>query len=55
MMPPPSLLCVFAAQIVGEGNHYRILKESLPMILLSILVGIVLIIAAGQLGALVRY
>ena len=35
MMPPPSLLCVFAAQLVGEHNHYRILRESLPMIIFS--------------------
>ncbi len=55
MMPPPSLLCVFAAQLVGERNHYRILRESLPLIIFSAVVGIALIVYAGQLGSLLRY
>jgi GntP family gluconate:H+ symporter len=55
LMPPPSLLCVFAAQLVGEKNHFRILKESLPLILVSLIVGIVMIIYAAQLGGLFRY
>ncbi len=55
MMPPPSLLCVFAAQLVGEKNHYRILRESLPMIILSVLTGIALIAFAGQVGSFLRY
>ncbi len=55
LMPPPSLLCVFAAQLVGEKNHFRILKESLPLIVLSLVVGITMIIYAAQLGSLFRY
>jgi TRAP-type C4-dicarboxylate transport system permease large subunit len=55
MMPPPSLLCVFAAQLVGEKNHFRILKESLPLIAAALLVGILLIVYAGPVGSLFRY
>jgi TRAP-type C4-dicarboxylate transport system permease large subunit len=55
MMPPPSLLCVFAAQLVGEKNHYRILRESLPMIVLTVLTAIALIMFAGQVGSFLRY
>ncbi len=55
LMPPPSLLCVFAAQLVGEKNHFRILKESVPLIVLSIVVGIVMIIYAAQVGSMMRY
>ena len=55
LMPPPSLLCVFAAQLVGEKNHFRILKESAPLIVVSLIVGILMIMYAGHLGALLRY
>ncbi len=55
LMPPPSLLCVFAAQLVGEKNHFRILRESLPLIVLSLVVGILMIIYAAQLGSMIRY
>jgi gluconate:H+ symporter, GntP family len=55
MMPPPSLLCVFAAQLVGENNHYRILRESLPMIIFTVLTGVALIALAGQVGSFLRY
>jgi gluconate:H+ symporter, GntP family len=55
LMPPPSLLCVFAAQLVGEKNHFRILRESAPLIVASLLAGTVMIIYAGQLRSLLRY
>lgn len=55
LMPPPSLLCVFAAQLVGEKNHFRILRESIPLILLSLLLGIALIVYAAQVGSAFRY
>jgi hypothetical protein len=55
LMPPPSLLCVFAAQLIGEKNHFRILKESLPLIVLSLAVGIAMIIYAAEVGSLFRY
>jgi GntP family gluconate:H+ symporter len=50
LMPPPSLLCVFAAQLVGEKNHYRILRKSIPYIIASLIVGIVMIMFASEIG-----
>jgi GntP family gluconate:H+ symporter len=50
LMPPPSLLCVFAAQLVGEKNHYRILRKSIPYIIASLVVGILMIIFASEIG-----
>jgi GntP family gluconate:H+ symporter len=55
LMPPPSLLCVFAAQLIGEKNHFRILQESLPLIVLSLAVGIAMVIYAAEVGSLFRY
>ncbi len=52
LMPPPMLLCSFAAQIVGEKNPWRILKECLPMILVSLLVGIAMILLADKVARL---
>ncbi len=53
LMPPPALLCVFAAQLVGEKNHYRILKESLPIALAAVVWGVLMIIFASEIEALV--
>jgi GntP family gluconate:H+ symporter len=55
LMPPPLLLCVFAAQLVGEKNHFRILRESVPLIILSLIVGIAMIVYAANLGSMMRY
>jgi xanthosine utilization system XapX-like protein len=49
-MPPPSFLCVVAAQMVGVKNHFRILRESAPPIIASLLVGIGMIIFAAAIG-----
>ena len=54
LMPPPSLLTVFAAQLVGEENHYRILKQSVIPILLTLVWGIVMIIFAVKIGLLFK-
>ena len=51
LMPPPSLLCVFAAQLVGEKNHFNILRESLIPIVAALIVGILVIIYAEQIGS----
>jgi TRAP-type C4-dicarboxylate transport system permease large subunit len=50
LMPPPSFLCVVAAQMVGVKNHFRILRESAPPIIASLLVGIGMIIFAAAIG-----
>lgn len=55
LMPPPSLLCVFAAGLVGVKNHYRILRASIVPIIASLLVGILMIVFAGVLGSALRY
>jgi TRAP-type C4-dicarboxylate transport system permease large subunit len=52
LMPPPALLCVFAAQLVGEKNHFRILRLSLPLVAISVLWGILMIIFAEDLAAM---
>ncbi len=51
LMPPPSLLCVFAAQIVGEKNHFRILRESVLPIVFTLVIGVLFIIYAEKIGS----
>nr|MBN2278077.1 TRAP transporter large permease [candidate division Zixibacteria bacterium] len=50
MMPPPSLLCAYAAQMVKEKNHFKILRASIIPIALTMLVGLLLIVFAGELA-----
>jgi GntP family gluconate:H+ symporter len=52
LMPPPMLLCAFASQIVGEKNQFRILKQSLPFILLSLIAAIAMIAFANSVEKL---
>jgi TRAP-type C4-dicarboxylate transport system permease large subunit len=52
-MPPPSLLCAYAAQMVGEKNHFKILKQSLGFIALSMLVALLIIVFADGIGGLI--
>lgn len=54
LMPPPSLLTVFAAQLVGEENHYRILKQSILPIIVTLVWGIVMIIFAVKIGMIFK-
>ncbi len=54
LMPPPSLLCVFAAQLLGIKNHFQILKAAAIPIVVSILVGILAIIYASDIGSLLQ-
>ena len=46
------LLCAFASQIVGEKNQFRILKQSIPMMVLSLLVAIAMIAFANSVARL---
>lgn len=50
LMPPPSLLCAYAAQTVDEKNHFKILKQSIIPIIVSMLIGLIVLIFAGQLS-----
>jgi GntP family gluconate:H+ symporter len=52
MMPPPSLLCVFAAQLLGIKNHFLVLRESIVPILLSLSAAVLMIIYAEQISGL---
>lgn len=52
MMPPPSLLCAYAGQIVDEKNHFRILKLCLIPIAFSMATAILILIFAQQLANL---
>ncbi len=50
LMPPPSLLCAYAAQTVGVKNHFKILKQSAIPIIFSMIVGILVLIFAEDLS-----
>ncbi len=54
LMPPPSLLPVFASQIVDEKNHFTILKTAAPIILLSLVFSIVILIFAKNFGSIIN-
>ena len=53
LMPPPSLLCAYAAQIVKEENHFKILRKSVIPIAFSMLFGLLVLIYAEEIAALI--
>lgn len=50
LMPPPSLLCAYAGQMVKESNHFKILRTSIPAIVFTIIVGLLMIYFAQEIG-----
>lgn len=50
LMPPPSLLCAYAAQTVGVKNHFKILKQSIIPIIFSMFVAIIVLIFAEDIS-----
>jgi GntP family gluconate:H+ symporter len=50
MMPPPALLCAYAGEIVGEKNHFRILKISLIPMVITMIIGILVLIYAQEIS-----
>ena len=50
LMPPPSLLCAYAAQTVEEKNHFKILKQSIIPIIFSMVTAIVVLIFAEEIS-----
>jgi TRAP-type C4-dicarboxylate transport system permease large subunit len=52
LMPPPSLLCAYAAQTVEEKNHFKILKQSIIPIIFSMVTGLLVLIYAKELAKL---
>jgi len=54
LMPPPSLLCAYAGQMVGEPNHFKILKASALAIFVTGAVGILMIYFANDIGQFIN-
>ena len=50
LMPPPSLLCVFSAQLLGIKNHFTILRAAVIPILAALLIGVLMIVFAADIG-----
>jgi TRAP-type C4-dicarboxylate transport system permease large subunit len=55
LMPPTALAGIFAAQVVGESNYFRILKSCLPYALITALYGIAMIIFANILAKFLMF
>lgn len=53
LMPPPSLLCAYAAQIVKENNHFKILRKSVIPIVVSMIFGLLILIFANEIAAFI--
>ena len=53
LMPPTALAGIFAAQVVGESNYFKILKSCLPYAALTALYGIGMILLANVLARFV--
>lgn len=51
MMPPPSLLCAYAAQTVGVKNHFSILKQSIIPMLFSMAIALLVLIFAENIAS----
>lgn len=52
LMPPPSLLCVFASQLLGIDNHFKVLRAAAVPIAVSLLAGVLMIVFAADIGQL---
>lgn len=53
VMPPPSLLCAYAAQMLNEKNHFKILRKLVPIILFAMLWALLMLIYAGDIANLI--
>ncbi len=53
LMPPPSLLCAYAAQIVGVKNHFAVLKSNVIPIIATIVTGLLIIAFAEQIAGVI--
>jgi TRAP-type C4-dicarboxylate transport system permease large subunit len=50
LMPPTALAGIFAAQVVGEKNYFRVLKVTLWPAFATAIWGLLMIYFANQLG-----
>ena len=53
LMPPPSLLCAYAGQMVKEKNHFLILRKTAIPIIATMIVGVTIVLFAGQIAELI--
>ncbi len=53
LMPPPSLLCAYAAQIVKEKNHFKILRKSAVPIAVTMLFGLLILVFSEEIAAVI--
>ncbi len=54
LMPPPSLLCAYAGQMVKEKNHFKILQTSVVVIIATAVVGLLMIYFANEISSLLK-
>ena len=55
LMPPPSLLCAYAGQMVGEANHFKILRKSFLVIFITGMVALLMIYFANEISQLINF
>ncbi len=53
LMPPPSLLCAYAGQMVKESNHFKILRASVIPIVAAMAVGVLIVVFAEEIASVV--
>ncbi len=53
LMPPPSLLCAYAGQMVNVKNHFKILRHCMIPIIATMVVGSMIVIFAEEIAAVV--
>lgn len=50
LMPPPSLLCAYAAQMLNVKNHFMILRRSLPVMVFMMVWALLMLIFAKDIA-----
>ena len=55
LMPPPTLLCAYAGQIVGEKNPFAILKQSLIPMTAAATVALLIVIFAEEIAVALNF
>lgn len=50
LMPPPTMLCVLSAEIIGRVGPFEILRRAFPWIVLTVCLGIVVIVFGNPLA-----
>lgn len=50
IMPPPSLLCAYTAQLLEEKNHFKLLWQSVPIIVFAMVWALLMLIYAKEIA-----